>query len=439
MLANLTHINIIFILFSLPESWFERSRVFVRNTLYDNHPHVQSAFRNIIVFISTFIIFLSFIPHPAQSRSNSIVARSNEPGCFWYQAFENQEDYIINLYYTEDYGESSELIREYTSTIEYHLEQGILSAITLPDDRDGGRAFSYDGGYTFEAIADNAHMVFDWLPSTDSLIAVNSDGMYSRDTLVTWIRPEWIGIRDNRGNENLYHIGWSPSDFIILSRNRPSWNPDTVHTNFSTTYSDSFFLIGTTTELEYVSAYLYRGLSPGELYYVDVENDLLFASADTGFTWLEIGHLPLPPGFQYRSEIEPGWQSGELIWVCYQTDPHLPDETYIYRTTDFGRTWESMNGEVYNDVKTKFELPQSITINLWPNPANGFVTIQLPQLISGELAIYNILGNQILTRAIPEFSPNVSLSLTNFSSGTYFLVIEESTQKLFSKKLIIIK
>lgn len=75
-----------------------------------------------------------------------------------------------------------------------------------------------------------------------------------------------------------------------------------------------------------------------------------------------------------------------------------------------------------------FELEGSIF--LYPNPATNEIMVQLPSNVDlNQLSIYNLMGQKVLESK----SPNVSIS--NISSGGYFVTLETSAG-IFHKKMI---
>jgi hypothetical protein len=73
---------------------------------------------------------------------------------------------------------------------------------------------------------------------------------------------------------------------------------------------------------------------------------------------------------------------------------------------------------------------------LYPNPTNNYINIEWKNNNNGEInsyIIYNLLGDKILTG---EFNEKVSLDLSFFSQGIYFLFVKTNTgsqaKKIFS-------
>ena len=80
-------------------------------------------------------------------------------------------------------------------------------------------------------------------------------------------------------------------------------------------------------------------------------------------------------------------------------------------------------------------------INIYPNPANDLINIQLPQNISNEkitIQLFNTQSIEIFSKQITGLNYQLSLSDKNLSNGVYFLRISCNT-KTFIKQIIILK
>ncbi|MDP8287986.1 MAG: hypothetical protein RAP03_15050, partial [Candidatus Electryonea clarkiae] len=56
------------------------------------------------------ILFFFFVNSTIISKPNHEIARSDESGCFWFRVRSEADTDNRHLYYTSDYGESSDLI-----------------------------------------------------------------------------------------------------------------------------------------------------------------------------------------------------------------------------------------------------------------------------------------------------------------------------------------
>jgi len=76
---------------------------------------------------------------------------------------------------------------------------------------------------------------------------------------------------------------------------------------------------------------------------------------------------------------------------------------------------------------------------LFPNPAQGEVTLVMPRRIEGgKAALSNGLGQLILENEVPD-GQTFSLSTDKIAPGTYHFVLFEDGKPIFTEKLVIIK
>jgi hypothetical protein len=73
-------------------------------------------------------------------------------------------------------------------------------------------------------------------------------------------------------------------------------------------------------------------------------------------------------------------------------------------------------------------------VNIYPNPSNGMFNINSSKPIK-EINIYNIIGKQILTEN--PSSAKLTLDLTGFDKGIYFVNIRYADHSLFTSKILI--
>lgn len=86
--------------------------------------------------------------------------------------------------------------------------------------------------------------------------------------------------------------------------------------------------------------------------------------------------------------------------------------------------------ETYNDSKQ---------VNVFPNPANEKVWIELPENFShSEVNVFNCLGQQVLSEHYTNQS-KVSLNISHLPSGFYYVRIGGDNHSIFNKRLIIKK
>ena len=86
-------------------------------------------------------------------------------------------------------------------------------------------------------------------------------------------------------------------------------------------------------------------------------------------------------------------------------------------------------------------IQQDIPISIYPNPAKDKLNVlaTLPLGASGEINIYDAIGNKVLTLSLTEGENNMEVNLSNIAAGVYFYKVKVENQTVKSDKLIIIK
>ena len=95
----------------------------------------------------------------------------------------------------------------------------------------------------------------------------------------------------------------------------------------------------------------------------------------------------------------------------------------------------------FNDCTGLDELTSDLNVNLYPNPATNFVTIEIfDKLNSGKLTleILNSIGQVVESKSIDNAKEQVIMDVYNFSKGLY-LVRVSSDNMYITKKLLIQK
>ena len=74
-------------------------------------------------------------------------------------------------------------------------------------------------------------------------------------------------------------------------------------------------------------------------------------------------------------------------------------------------------------------------LTVYPNPATDHITVSFPGLQNGNLFIYNIVGEQIMSRELATESSRISVA--NLSKGIYMVRVTDDNGIVGTKKLII--
>jgi len=72
-------------------------------------------------------------------------------------------------------------------------------------------------------------------------------------------------------------------------------------------------------------------------------------------------------------------------------------------------------------------------VNIYPNPTNNILNIQMPQPIDGTLSISNVLGQQVYEGKMASSNSLTQVSMGNLPQGIYLLKIETSNQTVIKR------
>ncbi|MBN9292919.1 MAG: T9SS type A sorting domain-containing protein [Flavobacteriia bacterium] len=115
-------------------------------------------------------------------------------------------------------------------------------------------------------------------------------------------------------------------------------------------------------------------------------------------------------------------------------DENLPAGTYYYRLKQTDLDGKS---ELFDIISTVVAERTATEVNIYPNPSSdGYFTIENTEVFSGELVIYNSLGQKVLSQLLNNvFSAKIYLPSEN---GVYFLeIITDTTSHAVQKKLVL--
>jgi hypothetical protein len=101
-------------------------------------------------------------------------------------------------------------------------------------------------------------------------------------------------------------------------------------------------------------------------------------------------------------------------------------------------TWVDLASCSRGASNTIEESSISFDFKLYPNPANGFITIELEPLGSKNnkrrVSIYNIMGELLLEQEICQMKSDINIS--RFAKGSYILKLETEANLLVKKFMI---
>ncbi|OYT17638.1 MAG: hypothetical protein B7C24_01650 [Bacteroidetes bacterium 4572_77] len=182
-------------------------------------------------------------------------------------------------------------------------------------------------------------------------------------------------------------------------------------------------------------------------WYAGGENGKLFYTDDAGENWTSQIIKPATDVMEVKFVDQ---NNGFLM--CYDDDDPYSPNSYIYKTTDAGQTWElshqtnsqklysiaftspnaglacGADGKIWRyNVSTNMEEIQNQDILIYPNPSTGIININqrgLEKILSYE--ILNIAGNTIHQSEF--LSPNSQFKINK--KGVYLLKIQTENQTL---------
>lgn len=106
----------------------------------------------------------------------------------------------------------------------------------------------------------------------------------------------------------------------------------------------------------------------------------------------------------------------------------------IVATDDLGAEANYTDGSYEVAASTGVNVSEN-TFLVYPNPANTRITVSFGQVLTGELSIYNALGNTVLKKNIR--TKKEVISLQHYPEGIYFLEVISGNQKKHLKKILI--
>lgn len=382
------------------------------------------------------LLFLLFITSPVNAIDEfpHHIAISDTPGELWI-IYINPTTHYFDLYRSQDYGYHFSKVRAggpdgFFSSLDYHRMNQRLTFVS--DYRL--MSLSSDGGVTIDEQWDwlDAN-VWNWAPDTTAWIAFNEhDKGYSFDSL----RTHSSDVDDSLGAQtDVYLIsfafGWSPGDFLVLAN---TGSPDDQFAfAFSRDFGKHFEELPTRLPFGtfHFGGEFFSGASPGEAYILHGSSPFLYATRDTMKTWNLTDCTLIPEGELGATfwELIRGWAPGEIYWYCYRDYVEEVPLAVLYRSTDYGRTWQEVfktrNYYISAVNESQPAFPANPLLTVWPNPTNGLVTVRWDVSGPFSYALYDLLGRNIINGS-GSGSQSLSLNLNDFPSGVYFLRSESS-------------
>jgi len=81
---------------------------------------------------------------------------------------------------------------------------------------------------------------------------------------------------------------------------------------------------------------------------------------------------------------------------------------------------------------------KSYNINLYPNPANNFITISTENIDENLVfEVYDVVGKSITKGVISKYYSSQTLPTANFDAGLYFIIFKGNSGLTSSKRFLI--
>ena len=87
-----------------------------------------------------------------------------------------------------------------------------------------------------------------------------------------------------------------------------------------------------------------------------------------------------------------------------------------------------------NSIKT-FTIPNH-TFNVFPNPVQNWLNLEMPTLTTGHIQIYNLAGKKLLSKQITANQNYERINVHRLKAGVYFIEIRSVEGKVFRQKFI---
>ncbi len=126
---------------------------------------------------------------------------------------------------------------------------------------------------------------------------------------------------------------------------------------------------------------------------------------------------------------------GSSILVMASGFLSTADEPNATNDQDFGLFVVTSRGDVIPlDLVGSVNKQLSNLASLYPNPAREQIQIDINQAIPSSFKVYNSKSELMLSQNVT--STNVTLDLTSFNSGTYFILVETNKGQVFKKFVV---
>ncbi|HPG32377.1 MAG TPA: T9SS type A sorting domain-containing protein, partial [Lentimicrobium sp.] len=143
-----------------------------------------------------------------------------------------------------------------------------------------------------------------------------------------------------------------------------------------------------------------------------------------------LGYNVYREGVQVNSEL--------VLENTYQDTPGTPGNYCYTVTAVYSLCGESEHSnEACVDVLVGVENPAISNVNIYPNPSNNVVNIDLSSNIS-QVVVYNYVGQVVFEQNVTK-AETLQLNVRNYESGAYLVKFVTRAGESFTKKVIVTK
>ncbi len=139
-----------------------------------------------------------------------------------------------------------------------------------------------------------------------------------------------------------------------------------------------------------------------DLVYVGTDDGVIQVTEDAGKNWTKITSFPGVPEYTYVSDILPDRYDENVVYACFDNIKRDDFKPYLLKSTDKGRTWKSMAGNLPDNhtvltIAQDFLSPEMLFVGtefgvfftldggkIWTRITSGLPTIKVPDIVIQE-------------------------------------------------------
>jgi carboxypeptidase T len=277
------------------------------------------------------------------------------------------------------------------------------------------------------------------------LLGIDNGSFFRQDTIYKVFGYPITVLSDN-GNSTVTNYTTSGSWGLSLNKfvSPPSSITDSPPGNYSPNTNKSI----TTREIADLSAAVYAHLQYYTRFEIEKNNDKvqILISTNNGISWSPLcgRYETSPASFGGLNPVYDGIQNG---WVKEDIDlSGYIGQNVLIRFSFSSNFTVQKDGFYFDDLlirKIASPLPTSLVdkvriseqIVLHPNPSAGLFYLHNPEQKSVELSVYNMVGQQILSKSISK-AVHSSIDIQNQPKGLYFLKLRFDGEEVIKKIIV---